>query len=219
MHHRLVMVTARDLLRGSRIVVVGPETARVCDTAVTCFAKLEEAKLVITAGHSERFDVIMGAGPMRSYLVTKYEIAANQICTPIAKEFNTNGEMDSLAHLMREQLMTSPEDTFEIWLAASWWHLLRAWALLHARLEPWQRRQTKVHWVPAWSQPSSWKDKDWFTAFFGELLMIGFAKNIGNLLWWKHDLYACPKCKAPDSCEVMGNNSLCHRCKDFRSLA
>jgi hypothetical protein len=212
-HHVLVMVTARDLANGTlRKVVVGPETGRVCEEAMVCLLDLtKEAKVIVTAGYSKKYDVIMGNGTMRRYLVDCMGIPESQIRSPIADEFNTSGEMAELVHYMRTVLQKTANDTFEIYLVASWWHWPRARALLHARLEPWQRTQTEVHAVLASS--TAWKD----------MLREPFAwlKNIrnGNLFWWRHKLYYCAACNTFDCCEIQHGQNYCHRCGTIKRFS
>src|SRR4051812_25141095 len=98
------MVTARDFRRlPEGKVVVGEDTRRVCNAAVRKLRSLpDDARIVATAGHTEEYGVVMGAGPMHEYLVRMCGIPAKRVYTPDAKDFDTNGEMTELARVMRE---------------------------------------------------------------------------------------------------------------------
>ncbi|MDB5266088.1 MAG: hypothetical protein JWM39_801 [Parcubacteria group bacterium] len=161
------MVTARDLKwkdKETTMVVVGPDTARVCRAAARRYDELSEnAELVVTAGFSEKFKVTMGNGPMYRYLRRTCRIDMDRVYMRTAGDFNTNGEMKALASYLEDLQCESPDDTFEIHLAASWWHWLRAYATLTARLKDTDLKVTKIHAVlaPSWSpamflEPLAW---------------------------------------------------------------
>ncbi|KND49421.1 MAG: hypothetical protein AB203_04475 [Parcubacteria bacterium C7867-008] len=142
------MVTARDLRKDEHgKVVVGFDTARVCSSAAkrfkTCDVRGTKA-VVVTAGKSEDFGVVMGADIMRRHVNRYCYIDHNQIYSPVAEDFDTNGEMTALARFMRDHLQQSPEDTFEVYVAASWWHAPRAGRLLKVRLDPNLRERTTI---------------------------------------------------------------------------
>lgn len=206
------MVVAADLERSPKgNVIVGYETARVCNMAARLYRTLPDAYIVATAGVSPKFNVPMGDGPMRTYL-ERSDVPAHRIYTPLADSFRTAGEMQTLTRFMWEKIQKNPDDTFEIYLVARWWHYPRARLLLRSKLEPWQRTQVTVRAVPVRS-----------TQFLNELPreILAFVRNIPDL-FTSHDLEDCMWCGTQDCYEIghrADENGVrtfgdqCHRCK------
>ena len=144
------MVVAADLVSdpacrdmfGLPAVRAGPETARVCDTAIELALEFPDATVIATAGYSHAYKVALGNGPMRQYL-RRHGIRHARICTPEAQAFDTNGEMEELAKHLHEGDVAH--------LVCRWWHLPRAWLLLRARLGKERRKEIKIRPVPVWT--------------------------------------------------------------------
>lgn len=117
----------------SGIVVVGNETARVCQKAAQEAKKHPDACVCAAAGWSNRFGVFMGNGPMKTYLQMQ-GVPLKKLVTPVdpLAPFRTNGEM--LTFVKTISLYDSPEEERAITVVVRWWHAPRAYLLLKARL-------------------------------------------------------------------------------------
>src|SRR5690606_11215038 len=88
--------------RGVMETRVGPETARVCTAAARLSNCLTHALVYVTAGRAPRHGVLMGAGPMRTFLIESGMPQA-RIVFPIAAELTTIGPMQALARARYEK--------------------------------------------------------------------------------------------------------------------
>lgn len=136
----------RTVCTNPNMVVVGPETARVLRKAARRAQKVPDATVCATAGWSEKYQVTMGQGPMRDYLI-KLQVPRKRIETPIATAFNTDGEMQKLVELL---LDLEVEDDCIVDLVCRWWHLPRAYLNLRARLGPSLTDTVRINAIPVW---------------------------------------------------------------------
>lgn len=154
MHRETIFVVAADLMKiasaESDNVRVGPETARVCEKAVEVARDRPDAIVHANAGLSPKFQVIMGLGPMRRFLIES-GLPPERLETPVAGVFNTDGEAARLvADLF--SLDGAQDDTFTIHLVCRWWHLPRARLLLRARIGRERLHdQVWIRLVPVWT--------------------------------------------------------------------
>ena len=163
------MVVAADLAYDRNgNVVVGKETARVCRKAAEIARIHPDALVCATAGYSPKYKVDMGSGPMRRELQA-LGISPDRIRTPVAREFNTNGEMEIFVETM--EIETLWIDNYDVFLVARWPHMFRSWLLLRATLGEnlWVLSRVQCVFVPSW----------WLFGFFYEPLAL--AKNWKNI--------------------------------------
>ena len=153
--HLWIFVVAYDLAHeGTSKVVVGPETQRTCAGAVRLFHHLECARVVVPAGWSKDYQVIMGKAVMAPHL-KEAGIPASMIDSPVATEFDTNSESDTFAKHVRSAERDYPDAKHEhtVYVVDRWHHLPRTWLLLRARLGRDLRTRVRIHGQPV----GSWK--------------------------------------------------------------
>lgn len=156
MHQDYILVIGADLRRlplqdrscPEAKVHAGPETERVCKKAAELASIRPRALVYATAGHSPRYKVLMGRGPMKQAL-SNYGVALERIETPDAATFDTDGEVLAFAGAL--PFLKEPDLMFTTYLVCRWWHLPRAWLLLRARLEVAERARTTIVPVPVWT--------------------------------------------------------------------
>ncbi len=108
----VVVPVAADLCYEGGKVVVGSETARVCDAALQVvrtspISEIRTPTYLLPAGFSPKYNVVMGEGPMRDYLLGKFTRKERFIESRAAAEFNTDGEMVEVAKYVKEFLRDS----------------------------------------------------------------------------------------------------------------
>lgn len=127
-----ILVMAADLVHDTDQVIVGPETARVCDRAADEWHQTPGAYVCATAGRSGRFGVYMGNGPMRTYLYKSGCVPSSCLITPIDPQtpFTTDGEVQTFVNVVHLYDDHHPR----IRVVVREWHAPRTRKLLERRL-------------------------------------------------------------------------------------
>lgn len=212
MHHTWIVPVAADLAVDPKgRVIIGWETAAVLSQTSELFRADESAQVIVTAGWSDRFRVRMGAGPMTECLQL-YRIPGAAIRLHEAGAFNTNGEMEAVAEFLRSEMKGKTEDTHTLHLVVRWFHAPRAYLLLRARLEPWQREVVRI-------QVRLVHSGDWRSIIREP---FAFARNLPRMLGF-HFLASCDTCRGRGCMEnrlelergertIISEYRNCHRC-------